>query len=78
MRILYFRLKGYAGIYHGMGLNEIVIPFSQFPHKIILIQGTNGCGKSTILNALSLDIDGSDAYRADATYDPSTGIPSII
>ena len=78
MRILYFRLKGYAGIYHGMGLNEIVIPFSQFPHKIILIQGTNGCGKSTILNALSLDIDGSEAYRADATYDPSTGIPSII
>ena len=78
MRILYFRLKGYAGIYHGMGLNEIVIPFSQFPHKIILIQGTNGCGKSTILNALSLDIDGSEAYRADATYDTSTGIPSII
>ena len=78
MRILYFRLKGYAGIYHGMGLNEIVIPFSQFPNKIILIQGTNGCGKSTILNALSLDIDGSELYRTDAMYDPNTGIPTII
>ena len=46
--------------------------------EIPCLIGPNGSGKSTILNALSLDIDGSEAYRADATYDPSTGIPSII
>lgn len=65
MKITYFRLKGYVGIYHGMGLNEIVIPFNKFNSRIILIQGDNGCGKSTIMNALSTDIDGSKAYRTD-------------
>ncbi len=72
MKILYFRMKGYAGIYHGMGLDEIVIPFSEFKSNIILIRGYNGCGKSTILNALSLDIDSSDNYRTDMNYDPQT------
>lgn len=65
MKLLYFRLKGYVGIFHGMGLQEIVIPFDQFQHRIILIQGDNGCGKSTIINALSTDIDCSECYRTD-------------
>lgn len=72
MKILYFRMKGYAGIYQGMGLDEIVIPFSEFKSNIILIRGYNGCGKSTILNALSLDIDSSDNYRTDMNYDPQS------
>lgn len=72
MRIVYFRLKGYAGIYHGMGLNEIVIPFDRINSKIILIRGENGCGKSTILKALSLDIDSTDNYRTDKVYNRDT------
>ena len=77
MKILYFRLKGYAGIYHGMGLDEIVIPFNSFTSNIILIRGENGCGKSTILNALSLEIDGSDMYRTDMIYDTSGQVNMI-
>lgn len=65
MKILYFRLKGYGGIFQGMGLDEIVIPFSEFHNNVVLIQGSNGCGKSTIMNALSMEIDGSFYYRTD-------------
>lgn len=68
MRLTYFRLKGYAGIYNGLRLDEIRIPFNQFKNNLILIRGGNGFGKSTILSALSLDIDGSDCYRVDAIY----------
>lgn len=68
MRILYLRLKGYGGIYHGMGRDQIEIPFSYFKNNIILIQGSNGCGKSTILQAASMEIDGSEAYRTDIIY----------
>lgn len=70
MRIVYFRLKGYAGIKHGMGKDEIAIPFMQFQTPMILIRGDNGCGKSTILKALSLDIDSSDNYCTDTYWNP--------
>ena len=53
MRITYFRLKGYIKVLNGMGLNEIVIPFHEFKNRIVLIQGENGCAKSTIISALS-------------------------
>ena len=52
MRITYFRLKGYIKVLNGMGLNEIVIPFHEFKNRIVLIQGENGCAKSTIISAL--------------------------
>lgn len=71
MRIVYFRLKGYAGIKHGMGKDEITIPFMQFQTPMILIRGDNGCGKSTILKALSLDIDSSDNYCIDKYWNPA-------
>lgn len=69
MKILYFRLKGYAGLFHGSGLNEIEIPFYQFTNNIILLCGINGSGKSTIMNALSIDIDSSSDYRVDRFMD---------
>lgn len=68
MRILYLRLKGYGGIYHGMGRDQIEIPFSDFKNNIVLIQGANGCGKSTILQSASMEIDGSESYRTDIIY----------
>lgn len=73
MKILYFRLMGYGGIYQGMGRNEIVIPFSELRNNIILIQGKNGTGKSTVLSALSLDPDKSEMYRRDTFYNPVSG-----
>ena len=54
MKIVYIRLKGYVGIYSGMGLNELEIDLSKSKHKITVISGINGCGKSTLLRAISL------------------------
>ena len=53
MKITYFRLKGYIKVLNGMGLEEIAIPFSEFKNRIVLVQGENGCAKSTIIAALS-------------------------
>lgn len=53
MVCLYIHLVNYAGLYNGMGLNEINIDFTKCKHKIILIKGDNGSGKSTILESIS-------------------------
>ena len=62
MRILRLMLKNYVGIYAGMGLHEIDIDFSKCAHKICIIRGDNGSGKSTILKALSPINDSSKDY----------------
>lgn len=76
MKILYFRMKGYINILQGMGLDEIIIPFSEFKSRIILIQGANGTGKSTILRALSPEPDSSDSFRKDVYIE--NGVTKII
>ena len=70
MRITYFRLKGYINILQGMGMEELIIPFDQFKSRIILIQGENGTGKSTILKALSPNPDSNDSFRTDVIVTP--------
>ena len=70
MRITYFRLKGYINILQGMGIEELIIPFDQFNSRIILIQGENGTGKSTILKALSPNPDSNDSFRTDVIVTP--------
>lgn len=69
MKITYFRLKGYIKVLNGMGLEEISIPFSEFKNRIVLVQGENGCAKSTIIAALSPNPDGSDSFRTDVFID---------
>ena len=53
MRFLNIKLTGYIGIYNGMGLNEIEIDLSKAKHKLLIIKGSNGSGKSTIEKALN-------------------------
>lgn len=54
MKFLFLRLKGYIGIYNGLnGLTDISIDFRKCKHKIIVIRGDNGSGKTTIFNALT-------------------------
>lgn len=53
MRFLNIKLTGYIGIYNGMGLNEIEIDLSRCKHKLLIIKGANGSGKSTIEKALN-------------------------
>lgn len=81
MRINYLKLKNYAGIYNGMELNELSIDFSKCQHKICLIKGDNGSGKSTIMRALNPlpesannFIQGLPAYKCIVYADEYTGV----
>ena len=65
MRFTYLELGNYIGIYNGMGLYKIVIDFSKAYHRICVIKGTNGSGKTTIQSALSLFPDGNECFIPD-------------
>lgn len=75
------KLVNYGGIYNGMGLNEIEIDFTRCQHRIILIKGDNGTGKSTIESALkplpddnSSFIFGKDAMKEIEYIDEFTNV----
>ena len=53
MRLKYAKLIGLVGVCRASGLKEIYIDFTKSIHKIILIIGKNGSGKSTIEDALT-------------------------
>ena len=65
MRFTYLELENYIGIYNGMGLYNIKINFLKAKHRICVIKGTNGSGKTTIQSALSLFPDGSESFIPD-------------
>ena len=65
MRFTYLELENYIGIYNGMGLYNIKINFLKSKHRICVIKGTNGSGKTTIQSALSLFPDSNDAFIPD-------------
>ena len=52
MRFMYLKLTNYIGIYNGMGLYDIEIDFSRSMHKVCVIKGTNGSGKSSVIDAI--------------------------
>lgn len=52
MKLLSAKFKGLIGICRASGLHQIKIDFTRCKHKIILIIGKNGSGKSTIEDAL--------------------------
>ena len=58
------KLINYGGIYNGLGLNEIEIDFTRCQHRIILIKGDNGSGKSTIESALKPLPDDNTSFIA--------------
>lgn len=65
MRFTYLELENYIGIYNGMGLYNIKIDFLKSKHRICVIKGTNGSGKTTIQSALSLFPDGNESFIPD-------------
>ena len=67
MRLLRLRLENYIGIYNGIGLNHIEIDFSKCIHKVLIIKGDNGTGKSTIFKALTPLADSSINFIPDKT-----------
>ena len=62
MRLQRLILDNYIGIYNGMGLDRIEIDFTRCIHKILVIKGDNGSGKSTVFRALSPLNDSSSEY----------------
>jgi uncharacterized coiled-coil protein SlyX len=74
------KLVNYGGIYNGLGLKEIEIDFTKCQHRIILIKGDNGSGKSTIESALkplpddnAAFIAGENAYKEIEYIDEISG-----
>lgn len=49
----YIELGNYGGIYNGLHLNRIFIDFRKAKHKVILLKGDSGSGKSTIIESIS-------------------------
>src|SRR5699024_5072878 len=65
LRFTYLELENYIGIYNGMGLYNIKIDFLKSKHRVCVIKGTNGSGKTTIQSALSLFPDGNESFIPD-------------
>lgn len=74
MKISYLKLVNFAGIYAGLGLNEIELDFTKSKNVINMLLGSNGCGKSVIQTNLTpfrdtndsrkkLIIEGQDGYK---------------
>ena len=79
------KLVNYGGIYNGLGLDTIEIDFTKCQHRIVLIKGDNGSGKSTIEGALKPLPDDSSSFIAGKTarkeieyYDEFNNIVYII
>lgn len=62
MKYEWIELYGYAGIYNGMGINQIKIDFTKCKTNKIIIKGSNGSGKSTLINAISLLKDSNNNF----------------
>ena len=50
MNLISLRLKGFKGLRAGIGVDEVFIDFSCLPGGLIAIVGSNGSGKTTILD----------------------------
>lgn len=55
-------LENYIGIYNGLGIYKLEIDLSLAKHKICVVAGPNGNGKSTILNALNVLPDSNNSF----------------
>lgn len=62
MRYKSLELTNYIGIANGLGLYKIYIDFSKCKHRIVILKGDNGSGKSTIFKATQALPDSSDMF----------------
>ena len=65
MRLLRLHLENYINIYNGMGLKSLTIDFSKCTHKLLVIKGMNGSGKSSLFKSMSPFMDDSSVFMED-------------
>lgn len=72
MKIKYFKLTNFAGIKYG--INSDILELTDIPNGIIILQGDNGCGKSTTLKTLHIFSDDKDFLikKDDDTFEPAS------
>lgn len=72
MRIKYFKLTNFAGIKYG--INSNILELTDIPNGIVILQGDNGCGKSTTLKTLHIFSDDKDYLikKEDETFEPAS------
>lgn len=76
IRITRLLLKNFIGIKHGLNLDEIELDFSKSNDRIIMLLGSNGSGKSTIMSALQVFRQSFDD-RKDLILDGKEGRKEI-
>lgn len=76
-KILRLKLVNHIGITKGMGLNEIEIDFTQTNHRLILLLGANGGGKSTIMSTLHPFAGVFDTNRSTIVPEGEDGLKEI-
>lgn len=62
MKFTYVKAVGYIGFWAKLGIKEVYIDFSKMTHNMIVIKGSNGHGKSTLINLLHILPDGYDNF----------------
>lgn len=65
MRLLKIHIENYINIYNGMGKHSLTIDFSKCRHKLLVIKGMNGSGKSSLFKAMNPFMDDSSVFIPD-------------
>lgn len=65
MRLRHLHLENYVNIYNGLGLSSIDIDFTKCSHKLLVIKGDNGSGKSSIIKTIHPFMDDSTVFIPD-------------
>lgn len=80
MRYKSLELTNYIGIANGLGLYTIYIDFTRCKHRVVVLIGDNGAGKSTIFKSLTvlpnnsdMFIPGMNAIKTVEVIDETTG-----
>lgn len=76
MKITYLKLVNFIGIYDGLGRTTIEINFSKGSNKIVMLNGQNGSGKTTILSTLNPYRETFDG-RSDIILEGKDGLKEI-
>ena len=81
MKFKSLELINYIGIANGLGTDRIFIDFTKCKHRVVVLVGDNGAGKSTIFQALTvlpndskMFIPKKDAAKTIEVIDQETGI----